>query len=69
MGSSRFATTRYQARTGCQWEMLPHDLLPKSSVYDYFAQWCDDGTWQRMVDALRPVSHLSSDMAAVSSVI
>jgi len=49
--------------------MLPHDLLPKSSVYDYFAQWCDDGTWQRMVDALRPVSHLSSDMAAVSSVI
>ena len=47
-------TLRYQARTGCQWDMLPHDLLPKSSVYDYFAQWRDDGTWQRMVDALRP---------------
>ena len=31
-------TLRYQARTGCQWDMLPHDLLPKSSVYDYFAQ-------------------------------
>ena len=46
-------TLRYQARTGCQWDMLPHDLLPKSSVYDYFAQWRDDGTWQRMVDALR----------------
>jgi putative transposase len=47
-------TLRYQARTGCQWDMLPHDLLPKSTVYDYFAQWRDDGTWQRIVDALRP---------------
>jgi putative transposase len=47
-------TLRYQARTGCQWELLPHDLLPKSTVYDDFAQWRDDGTWQRIVDALRP---------------
>ena len=30
-------------RSGCQWEMLPHDLLPKSTVYDYFSQWRDDG--------------------------
>lgn len=44
----------YQDRTGCQWDLLPHDLLPKSTVYDYFAQWRDDGTWQRIVDALRP---------------
>src|SRR4028119_1436760 len=43
----------YQNRTGCQWEMLPHDLLPKSTVFDYFSQWRDDGTWQRLVDALR----------------
>jgi transposase len=34
--------------------MLPHDLLPRSTVYDYFAQWRDDGTWKRLVDALRP---------------
>jgi putative transposase len=46
-------TLLYQARTGCQWELLPHDLLPKSPVYDYFAQWRDDGTWQRIADALR----------------
>src|SRR4051812_42991517 len=46
-------TLLYQARTGCQWELLPHDLLPKSTVYDYFATWRDDGTWQRIVDALR----------------
>ena len=49
-----FNTLLYQDRTGCQWDLLPHDLLPKSTVYDYFAQWRDDGTWQRIVDALRP---------------
>jgi putative transposase len=46
-------TLLYQARTGCQWELLPHDLLPKSTVWDYFQRWRDDGTWQRIVDALR----------------
>jgi putative transposase len=40
-------------RSGCQWDLLPHDLLPKSTVYDYFAQWRDDGTWQVILDALR----------------
>lgn len=46
-------TLFYQNRSGCQWDMLPHDLLPKSTVYDYFAQWRDDGTWQRLLDGLR----------------
>jgi len=46
-------TIFYLNRSGCQWEMLPHDLLPKSTVYDYFAQWRDDGTWARLVKALR----------------
>ena len=46
-------TIFYLNRSGCQWDMLPHDLLPKSTVYDYFAQWRDDGTWQRITDALR----------------
>jgi putative transposase len=46
-------TILYLNRTGCQWDMLPNDLLPKSTVYDYFAAWRDDGTWQRIMDALR----------------
>lgn len=46
-------TLRYQHRTGCQWDMLPHALLPKSTVYDYFAQWRDDGTWAKIVSRLR----------------
>jgi putative transposase len=42
----------YQARSGVQWELLPHDLLPKSTVWDYFAAWRDDGTFQKLLDAL-----------------
>jgi len=43
----------YITRAGCQWDMLPHDLPAKSTVYDYFAQWKADGTWQKILDALR----------------
>ena len=46
-------TIFYLNRSGCQWDMLPHDVLPKSTVYDYFAQWRDDGTWSQIVKALR----------------
>jgi putative transposase len=44
---------RYKLRTGCQWEYLPHDLPPWKSVSDYFYLWRDNGTWQRLNDALR----------------
>lgn len=47
-------TLFYKARTGCQWDFLPHDLLPKSTVRDYFDAWQQDGTWQKLLDALRP---------------
>jgi putative transposase len=46
-------TLLYLNRSGCQWGMLPHDLLSKGTVYDYFAQWRDDGTWDKIVTALR----------------
>jgi putative transposase len=46
-------TILYQTKTGCQWDMLPHDLLPRSTVHDYYRRWQEDGTWQRLVDALR----------------
>jgi putative transposase len=43
----------YLTRSGCQWDMLPHDLPAKSTVYDHFARWKADGTWQEITDALR----------------
>src|SRR5438128_6083166 len=44
----------YLNRSGCQWDMLPHDLPAKSTVSDHFARWKADGTWQALRDALRP---------------
>jgi putative transposase len=43
----------YINRSGCQWDMLPHDFPPKSTVYEYFAAWREDGTTQRILDVLR----------------
>jgi transposase len=43
----------YQNRTGCQWDLLPHDFPPPSTVYDYFSQWRDDGTDCTIHDLLR----------------
>jgi putative transposase len=43
----------YLNRSGCQWDMLPHDLPPRSTVHDYYHQWRSDGTWQDILDALR----------------
>jgi len=53
-------TLFYLTRSGCQWHMLPHDLLPKSTVSDYFAQWRDDGTWTRIVQTLREQTRVAA---------
>jgi putative transposase len=46
-------TILYLNRTGCQWDMLLHDLLPKRTVYEYLSQWRQEGAWQQRMDALR----------------
>src|SRR3954463_9353464 len=46
-------TILYLNRSGCQWDMLPHDLPARSTVSESFGQWRDDGTWQEILDALR----------------
>lgn len=43
----------YLTREGCTWRALPHDLPPWKTVYNYFADWRDDGTWDRFLTALR----------------
>lgn len=46
-------TLLYMCRTGCQWALIPHDLLAKSTVWDYFAAWNKAGTLTAIQDALR----------------
>ncbi len=43
----------YVQRTGCQWEMLPHDLPPHTTVYGYFPKWQRKGIWEQIHDQLR----------------
>ena len=38
----------YVLSTGCQWNALPKDLPPKSTVYDYLDLWDWDGTLERI---------------------
>jgi putative transposase len=44
----------YHAREGGSWRALPHDFPPWKTVYNYFQWWTWDGTWQQILDALRP---------------
>jgi putative transposase len=43
----------YQARTGCAWRYLPHDLPPWELVWEHFGRWRDEGTLEQVHDALR----------------
>jgi transposase len=46
-------TLLYQNHTGCQWDMLPHDLCARSTAFDYYQAWQTQGIWERIVAALR----------------
>lgn len=43
----------YVIRTGCQWGNLPSEYPNHNSVYYHFRKWSQDGTWQRVNEALR----------------
>lgn len=43
----------YVKRGGGSWRMLPADFPYWKTVYDYFSHWRDDGTYERINDALR----------------
>jgi putative transposase len=57
----------YHAREGCTWRALPHDFPPWKTVYNYFQWWDWDGTWQQLVDALRPVARAKAGRAPTPS--
>ena len=43
----------YVLRSGCAWRLMPHDLPPWSTVYDYFRKFRLEGVWPTIHDALR----------------
>src|SRR4051794_11180895 len=43
----------YLAREGCRWRAPPHDLPHWKTCYNFFRAFDADGTWDRLVTALR----------------
>jgi transposase len=46
-------------RSGCQWRMIPRDLLPWDAAYRWYRSWTADGTWDRIHDGLRAMVRIS----------
>lgn len=42
----------YVVTTECKWRALPRDFPPPSTVYRYFYDLCNKGTWQEISDVL-----------------
>jgi putative transposase len=57
----------YHAREGCTWRALPHDFPPWKTVYNYFQWWDWDGTWQKILDTLRPLARVKAGRAPTPS--
>jgi putative transposase len=38
----------YWVRAGCAWRLLPHDLPPWQTVYQYFRCWQQQGLWEQV---------------------
>ena len=49
----------YVVVQGCKWRDLPGDLPPWSTVYTYFRNWRNDGTWLAIHDRLRSWERVS----------
>lgn len=57
----------YHVREGCTWRALPHDLPPWKTVYNYFQWWNWDGTWQKILDVLRPLARVQAGRGPMPS--
>jgi putative transposase len=57
----------YHVREGCTWRALPHDFPPWKTAYNYFHWWNCDGTWQRILDTLRPLARVKAGRAPTPS--
>jgi transposase len=47
-------------RSGCQWRMIPRDLLPWDAAYRWYRAWICDGTWDRIHDQLRAMARIAA---------
>jgi len=50
----------YINRTGCQWDMLPHDLPDYRHVNYYYLLWTRNGVWDSVLNQLRELSRIAA---------
>ena len=48
----------YLDKTGCQWEMLPHDFPDYRHVNYYYLEWTRRGIWDLVLERLREFARL-----------
>jgi len=51
----------YVLKSGCPWRFLPHDFPKWETVYSYFRDWKQDGTWERIHTELRKKMRIAID--------
>src|SRR5690349_11620464 len=57
----------YVLRSGCAWDLLPHDFPPSGTVYGYYNQWRKDGTLSQLHDTLRTLVREAEEHPADAS--
>ena len=57
----------YQARTGCQWRLLPGEFPPWNSVWELFSRWREAGGLVRLHTALRDAGRQRAGRQAAPS--
>lgn len=57
----------YQARTGCQWRLLPGEFPPWNSVWELFSRWREAGVLKAVHAALRDECRARTGRAAAPS--
>lgn len=43
----------YSNKTGCQWEYLPHDFPPPTTVSYHYQKWVKSGLFERVNQEIR----------------
>lgn len=57
----------YLLRSGCQWRMLPHDLPPWQTAYNYYLEWRNNGLWERINQIFRERVRMKAGRQATPS--
>ena len=58
----------YHLKTGCQWEYLPRNFPPGSTVYSYYRKWQKKGTWETINQKMRELVREKENKSRQSTV-